>query len=223
MSPLSALGCADDQSQLSRLHKSLLALRRPDNRGSLPGADLRRDCCVAVERLLEREDVPGGDQDFARYRGLRGGWPCRAGVRLCVEAVPWRGPSPGVLGDLDRGPSQGGRSGLEDRPVQELSPACLIVGASPRPGPPTLGEQLLSAHPTCAVRRVTIAAGEQNEVFRAASFRIVSRRQKPAFGVSPLLRHVRSGSDRRRSVGRHPRVGIAHPGGRRHRARLPQP
>jgi hypothetical protein len=42
---------------------------------------------------------------------------------------------------------------------------------------------LQSAQLRSAVRRVAITAAERREVFGAASFRIVPRLQKPAFGV----------------------------------------
>ncbi len=44
----------------------------------------------------------------------------------------------------------------------------------------------LPAQLRCAVRRAAITAAERNEVFCVASFRIVPRLQKPAFGVAAL-------------------------------------
>jgi len=69
---------------------------------------------VTFERLLEGEDVPAGDQDFAGDRGLGGvGLPVPLSG-LGVEPVPGVRRAPGVLCGLDRRPPQGRRSCLGD-------------------------------------------------------------------------------------------------------------
>ena len=105
--------------QLSRLLRSFVGLGGPDELRSLPGQDRCRSRRRGggrggawLERLLAGEDVPGGDQDLARDGGLGGVALAVAVLGVGVEAVPWVGRAPGLLGGLDGGPAQRVRAGL---------------------------------------------------------------------------------------------------------------
>jgi hypothetical protein len=84
-----------------------------------------------LERLVEREDVPGGDQDLARDGGLGRVGLAVAALDVGVEAVPRIGRPPGVLGGFDGGPAQGRGTGLgQPTGVRALAG---LLDARPRP------------------------------------------------------------------------------------------
>src|SRR5215213_8924125 len=96
-----------------------------------------RSCRAAGARggegLLERQDVPAGDQDLARDGGL-GGVALAAAALLDVEVelMPWVVRSPRLLGGLDRRPAQHGRAGPRELAGAGLLPG--LVDARCQPG-----------------------------------------------------------------------------------------
>lgn len=104
LSSLSSLGCAGGRFQL--VPASQVAFGPLG--GQIAGACRGRcgaDCCVRFEWLLEREDVPAGDQDFARDGGLDWVWLAESALGLGVELVPGIRRPPGRLCCLDSLPS----------------------------------------------------------------------------------------------------------------------
>src|SRR3954452_10540040 len=61
---------------------------------------------AGLERLLQREDVPGGDEDLASDGGLGGGGLAVALLGAGVERVPRVVRAPRLLGGFDGGPAQ---------------------------------------------------------------------------------------------------------------------
>src|SRR6266516_1967688 len=68
-----------------------------------------------VEGLVAGEHVPGGDQDLARDGCLGGVAVAGAGDDVGVEVVPGVRFAPGLLGGLDRRPTEQPRARLAER------------------------------------------------------------------------------------------------------------
>jgi hypothetical protein len=117
---------------------------------SLPGQDFLRFLfeqlelagtrsvwAAGLEGLFAAEHVPAGDQDLARDRRL--GRVGLAGARLdvSVEPVPGVGLTPGALGGLDGGETQGARAGLG-----QLTTARALAGLLDARGQARVADQL---------------------------------------------------------------------------------
>jgi hypothetical protein len=100
--------------QLSRLLRSIVGLDGPDEWRSSRGVRTASCGSAGFERLLAREDVRGGDQHFARDRGLGRVGLAVAGLGVGVEPVPRVGRAPCLLSVFDRLPAQGVGAGFGD-------------------------------------------------------------------------------------------------------------
>src|SRR5215211_4332391 len=88
---------------------------------------------AGLERLLQREDVPGGDEDLASDGGLGGVGLAVALLGAGVERVPRVVRAPRLLGGFDGGPAQRVGPGLgQPAGARALSGLLkLIVGVRP--------------------------------------------------------------------------------------------
>jgi hypothetical protein len=167
------------------------------------GCDRERGTALARQRSNARCPRGGGAPQRSRSHGCSfqakaAARRDRRGRRPAVEShrkgQPARRLSPWLrLSDTGSGRRRRGCSGACKRPCTWLA----------RDGSSSAVERsrssfALSAQLKSAVRRAAITAAERREVFGAASFRIVPRLQRRAFGVDAHSRLVRTGRDFRR-------------------------
>src|SRR5919109_86031 len=94
-----------------------------------------------LEGLVAGEHVPGGDQDLARDRRVRGVVVARAAGDVEVELVPGVRFAPGLLGRLDSGPAEQPRARLREWTGVRSA----FTGLADAGGESPVGDELLGA------------------------------------------------------------------------------